>query len=168
MESPPRLPAPPVLHERRPGGFGLFTKSAAGRIESASRDEPIRPAARSPPTLETTRTRDALKADESEIEAVASASGAGRVHKAAVVASLRDATRQLDPGMAVSVQSVALSLLQPDSKGTVSKEEVASVWLTNVLPALERAPARLGTDGPLVTQPLTDRLQKLLGGRLSR
>ena len=47
----------------------------------------------------------------------------------------------LDEAFAKSVQSAALSLLQPDDEGKVAKEDVARVWLTNVLPALERVGA---------------------------
>lgn len=103
-----------------------------------------------------------------EVERVATGSTNNRISRAAVVDSLRDATKTLDAAMAASVQSAALSQLQAgDAKGNVSREEVARVWLTNVLPALERAPAR-DASGSLATRKLTERLHRMMHGRLSQ
>jgi hypothetical protein len=108
-----------------------------------------------------------IGASEREIASVAAGSGTDRISKAAVIDSLREATRTIDQGMAASVQSAALSQLQADAQGYCSREEVARVWLTNVLPALERAPLRSATGG-LSTRLLTERLQRMLHGRLSQ
>ena len=109
-----------------------------------------------------------ISASDREIAAVATGSGTDRISRAAVVDSLREATRTLDQAMAASVQSAALSQLQPaDVHGNVSREEVARVWLTNVLPALERLPIR-DASGDLATRRLTEKLHKLLHVRLSQ
>ena len=109
-----------------------------------------------------------ISASDREIAAVATGSGADRISHTAVVDSLRDATKTLDQAMAASVQSAALSQLQTaDVHGNVSREEVARVWLTNVLPALERLPTR-DTSGDLATRRLTEKLQRLLHVRLSQ
>ena len=103
-----------------------------------------------------------------EVERVATGSTNNRISRAAVVDSLRDATKTLDAAMAASVQSAALSQLQAgDAQGNVSREEVARVWLTNVLPALERAPAR-DASGSLSTRSLTEKLHRMTHGRLSQ
>lgn len=108
-----------------------------------------------------------IGATDREIATVATGSGTDLISKAAVVDSLREATKPLDPQMAASVQSAALSQLQADLRGNCTREEVARVWLTNVLPALERAPLRTGTGG-LGTRKLTERLQRMTHGRLSQ
>ena len=105
-----------------------------------------------------------IGATEREIATVATGSGTDRISKAAVVDSLREATRPLEPQMAASVQSAALSQLQADAEGFCTREEVARVWLTNVLPALERAPPRTATGG-LGTRRLTERLHRMIHGR---
>ena len=107
-----------------------------------------------------------IGATEREISTVATGSGSDRISKAAVVDSLREATRPLETAMAASVQSAALSQLQADAQGYCTREEVARVWLTNVLPALERAPLRTATGG-LGTRKLTERLHRMIHGRLS-
>ena len=68
-----------------------------------------------------------VAASERDVGQVAATATHERIHKAAVVDSLRVATRLLDPAMAKSVQSAALSLLQPDTRGMVSREDVARV-----------------------------------------
>lgn len=108
-----------------------------------------------------------IGATDREIATVATGSGTDRISKAAVVESLREATKSLEPQMAASVQSAALSQLQADAQGNCTREEVARVWLTNVLPALERAPLRTATGG-LATRTLTERLQRMTHGRLSQ
>ena len=112
-----------------------------------------------------------VSASEREVAAVASGSGTHeRISKAAVIESLRVATASLDQAMAASVQSAALSALPTEGdKGgeTCSREEVARVWLTNVLPALERAPLRTMSGG-LGTRRFTDRVQRVLHTKLSQ
>ena len=109
-----------------------------------------------------------IGASEREIAAVATGSGADRISRAAVVDSLREATRMLDQAMQASVQSAALSQLQAaDAQGNVSRDEVARVWLTNVLPAIERAPVR-NANGELGAKKLIERLHRMAHGRLSQ
>ena len=113
-----------------------------------------------------------IAASEREIAAVA-AGGDGdgtsdRISRAAVVDSLREATKSLEPAMADSVLSAALSqLTNADPQGKVSREEVASIWLTNVLPALERVPPR-SANGQLTSHSLTERLLRMLNGGVSQ
>ena len=122
-----------------------------------------------PQPMPALHTREAwmIGATDREIATVATGSGTDRISKAAVVESLREATKSLEPQMAASVQSAALSQLQADVQGNCTREEVARVWLTNVLPALERAPLRTATGG-LGTRTLTERLQRMTHGRLSQ
>ena len=108
-----------------------------------------------------------IGATERQIASVATGSGSDRISKSAVVDSLREATKTLEPQLAASVQSTALSQLQADAQGSCTREEVARVWLTNVLPALERVPLRNATGG-LGTRKLTQVLQHMTHGRLSQ
>ena len=105
-----------------------------------------------------------IGATERQIASVATGSGSDRISKSAVVDSLREATKTLEPQLAASVQSTALSQLQADAQGSCTREEVARVWLTNVLPALERVPLRNATGG-LGTRKLTQVLQHMTHGR---
>ena len=162
-----------ALNNDRPSCTSLFTKSssAGGQFGSAVPPLPLQAGWRcsqglgaSEPALP---VNGPFHPSEGDVATVATAASNQRIKRSAVVDSLRVATRPLDPAMAASVQSAALSQLQPDVRGTVAREEVARVWLMTVLPALERAPLR-GPSGEIVTRRLTERLQRLMGSRLSQ
>lgn len=169
-----------------PSGVGVFSRSytssastfrsrraferdlGASSARSAFSERDIGASGReNAPPPNSARDQWMIGASEREIAAVATGSGTDKITKAAVVESLREATRMLEPAMAANVQSAALSQCQPDAAGYCNREEVARVWLTNVLPALERAPLRTAS-GSLGTRRLTERLHKLLHGRLSQ
>ena len=158
---PPRLPTTPSTRS------GLFTKAGESQHHTSLRESQHHTSLLSGSGAFGPREAWMVAASERDVGQVAATATHERIHKAAVVDSLRVATRLLDPAMAKSVQSAALSLLQPDTRGMVSREDVARVWLTNVLPALERAPTRTSS-GELHTRKLTERLQRLLGGRISQ
>ena len=163
----------PLNGRSAPSLSGLFTKSSAGggQFGSAVPPLPLQTGWRCSQGLGLSSSEPPAAAtfhpSEGDVAAVATAASNERIKRSAVVDSLRVATRPLDPAMAASVQSAALSQLQPDVRGCVAREEVARVWLMTVLPALERAPLR-GPSGELITRRLTERLQRLLGSRLSQ
>ncbi len=148
----------------------LFSKSSAGgQFGSVVPPLPLQAGWRCSQSLGASAGGSELAFHPSEVEVatVATAASNERITRTAVVDSLRVATRPLDPAMAASVQSAALSQLQPDARGMVAPQEVARVWLMTVLPALERAPLRAPSGEP-VTRRLTERLHRLLGTRLSQ
>ena len=141
-------------------GSGLFTKSAGSfgtlpllPMHSNWRDS-SHPSPH-PDSMPVSSTGD-MKLDEDR-----------RIPRSAVVDSIREATQHMEPALAASVQSAALSQMQPDERGLLSQEDVARVWSMTVLPGLERAPCR-GPSGELMTRRLTERLQRLLGSQLSQ
>ena len=173
MEKTPLRPSANALNNDRPSCTSLFTKSssAGGQFGSAVPPLPLQAGWRCSQGLGACEpalpVNGPFHPSEGDVATVATAASNQRIKRSAVVDSLRVATRPLDPAMAASVQSTALSQLQPDVRGTVAREEVARVWLMTVLPALERAPLR-GPSGEIVTRRLTERLQRLMGSRLSQ